>query len=310
MSILPATNLYPQSSIAGFNYYQASDNSLQWRILYQKNDGSIRGMVGDSDSADLVGPGIAKLGTPIASVSFKTATTNGSHNFYLNNSNEVCVASVRFTNQGPLKDPSGNTFKARPDSRLGVFVWVVNNTPHLRLAYQLTGGEVQQINWDGNPSFAFTYAGKSPPTMGGTSLAFLNQSPLGVDQYFRGYYQHSNNTIMELVNEPSNNYIGTFNQNLTSKTRITANYPAMHQSTFQRGQGQVGVYWVNPDSTVSKCLWANGAWGAKQDLPNTIRVAPNSDFMVFSWVPANSLSPVKERIIWVGTDGKMHAQYL
>jgi len=280
-------------------------------MLYQKNDGSIRGLVGDSDSGDLVAPGIAKLGTPISSLSYVSSAGNGSHNFYLNNSNEVCVASVRWTNQGPLKDPSGNTFKARPDSRIGSFVWVVNGTPHIRLAYQLTSGEVQQINWDGNPNFTFTLSNKSPATMGGTSLAFLNQAPAGVDQYFRGYYQHSNNTMMELVNEPSKNYIGSFTQDVPIKTRIAATYPATHQVSFPRGQGQVGVYWVNADNTVSKRIRdSNGNWGAKQDLPNTIRVANNSDFLVFSWAPAGALTPVKERIVWVGTDGKMRGQYL
>ena len=128
--------------------------------------------------------------------------------FYINNDNEICVFSVGFKFQGRLRDEYGRTLKARADSQLGAFSWVVNNTAHIRIAYQLENNRVHQINWDGNANFRWANSNTSPATLHGTSMSFINQSPTGEDQFFRGYYQHTNYSILELINLPDRGYIG------------------------------------------------------------------------------------------------------
>jgi hypothetical protein len=308
-TIIKTNNLYKNSSIGGFLFYYPTSTSVEWRIFYQRADGALEAMVGDTGPQAVVQPGIARLGTPIVSI-FHTSTLGaGSNNFYFNTNNEVCVYSNGQLGQtGPLKDASGNTFKARSNSSLAAFVWVVNKTSHIRIAYQLDTNEVQQINWDGNANFQWVLSpNKSPATLDGTSLSFLNQSPSGEDQYFRGYYQHTDNTIMELINEPGQGYVGNFYQPLSNRTRISASYPAQLNAKFPRAQGQVSVFWVNGDGSVSRRIWNNGSWSGVLGLPDSsIRVNQNSGLLAWSWVPSNATSPITQRILYIGTDGQLH----
>ncbi|KAF2257607.1 hypothetical protein CC78DRAFT_549785 [Lojkania enalia] len=297
-TVIKTNNLHKESSVGGFLFYYPGKPDVEWRIFYQRSDGAIEAMVGDTGPQQVLAPGVAKLGTPIISTFHTSSVGQGSTTFYINTSNEVCVFSYGgLSFNGTLKEPNGNTFKARSDSGLAAFVWVVNNTSHIRIAYQLNSNEVQQINWDGNSAFTWTYASRSPPTMQGSSMSFINQSPSGQDQYFRGYYQHTDNSIMELVDEPSQGYVGSFNQSLSNKTRISASYPAQGLQKFARAQGQVGVFWVNADGTISRRTWNNGSWSGTENLNNAIKVNQNSGLLAWSWVPPTATSPVKERII-------------
>jgi hypothetical protein len=101
---------------------------------------------------------------------------------------------------------------------------------------------------------------------------------------------------------------GDFYQSLYNKTRVAASYPATGSVKFPRATGPVSVFWVNGDGTVSRRVW-NYGWGGVTNLDSSVRVNQDSGLLAWSWVPPNALGPVSERILYVGTDGRLHGYY-
>ena len=223
-------------------------------------------------------------------------------------------------------------------------MWIpTGDKPHVRVAFQDKDNCVQQINHDANDGFTFEVAAKSPPTLSGTSLAFINQGPKKENQYFRGYYQYENTStllllslfpscsqaskrtscllhilrqakltlskVMELVNEPARPgylpYQGSFTQSVTGKAKIGATYPSVTLSMdFPRAKGPVIVYWSKPDGTLSKRMLLNDQWTGENVLPSNVNVSGGGGFLPLSYCPQGALGPVKERIYWVA-QGKL-----
>ena len=100
---------------------------------------------------------------------------------------------------------------------------------------------------------------------------------------------------------------GPFHQSLDHRTRIAASFPAQTGNhKFPRANGQVSVFWVNNDHTVSRRILNNHHWSGIQHLSSRIKVSPGGGLLAWSWVPPNAQRPVHERLNWVGSDGHLH----
>ena len=102
-------------------------------------------------------------------------------------------------------------------------------------------------------------------------------------------------------------YVGPFHQSLDHRTRIAASFPAQTGNhKFPRANGQVSVFWVNKDHTVSRRILNNHHWSGIQHLSSRIKLSPGGGLLAWSWVPPNAQRPVHERLNWIGSDGHLH----
>ena len=196
------------------------------------------------------------------------------------------------------------------------------------MCFQKPDGAIQQVDWDNaKDNFGYVPRGTSPSTLLGTYLAFVNQSARGEPQYFRGFYQHTDNTLMELIDEPSQGYIGKCanpselsscphevliivggppsrpaGTNINgSKAEPTKTAIAASTVPTARKQGHVGVYWVTHGGTLTRCAFSNGQWGSPAPLDVSVR--EGAGMLAQAWMEGSQL---KEVLIGMGNDEKMY----
>ena len=164
-----------------------------------------------------------------------------------------------------------------------------------RVCFQKPDNTIQELCWDGSEDNHYTNGVIVPAALPGTSLAFINHSIGGKDQYFRGFYQSAVGTIKQRLNEPKYDFIGTniFSIPIPKGSRLSAN-----TAPTGRAKGHVGVYWQD-DGGVTRCARDNetGLWGQPTEVAK-VETKPGKGLLVLAWNPENS-DEVKERVVYI-----------
>lgn len=252
----------------------------------------------------MVPAGRAKLETPMATVMF---TWNGqacSRTYYIGTNNEVRVFGVT---GGRLHDgqlDSGGFFAATY-SRIGAVAWADASNPHIRIYFQRPDDHIQEIVYDGKPGEEYHNGHLFPIPIKGTALAFICQprsarKPNENGICIRGYYQHSDLRIMEIVWD-GEWHAGEFingNCQVEKDTHITASVSS------GKDIGQVCVYWTNSCGafhSVTECIWRGGKW--QHPIPIAVCLSSSSSrLLCCSHIP-NGSTQTCVRLFFMGCNG-------
>lgn len=314
MSHIPAENLPPTAAIVGGSFI----NGKSIRIFYRRGDGKLGAVYSDDKGNNWASQIIvqatdkAKSDTPLSLVLFRWDGGQAtSRIFFLGPDNSIGWYGVKGGNfdSGKVLLKDGSPVITAPYSKLGSFVWTEKDTPHIRIAYQRPDNTIAQLNWDGSSDFRFTASDATSPATGqGTALAFVNQAPPNTPQYFRGYYEHSNNQLMELINEPNQGYVGTMingDNTIPPNAVIAASVVPVQNPK----QGRISVCWQNAQSGITRCIF-NGSWQTPQAVPQVGLLSGGSFTTISYYTKDGDPSSIEERLVWMGQDSKLYTKIL
>lgn len=297
-------DVHPKTYIAGSQF----NNGRSYRGFYQSSNGGIHAFTTDNFGAtwnggngyEVVPPGRAKMETPMATVMFTWNGQPQSRTFYIGQNNEVRAFGVA----GKIYDGRINRgeFVAAPYSRIGAVAWATGATPHIRIYYQATDDHIQEIVFDGSNNDQYYQGHAFPTPLKGTALSFICQprAPGSQSITIRGYYQHTDLRIMEVVWDGSW-HAGTFingDCQVESQTHITASLSSA------KDIGQICVYWTNSCAgfhSVTECIKRDGSW----QTPKLITVccaASTPRLLCCAHVPEKSTQTCV-RLFFVGLNG-------
>ncbi|TAQ86873.1 hypothetical protein B7494_g4792 [Chlorociboria aeruginascens] len=223
------------------------NNGRSYRIFYQSPDGAIHAFFTDNfgaqwgggDQQVMVGKDNPMMQTPLSTVMFTDSKGQAcSRTFYLGKNHDVRVFGVTGGRAFDGRVNKGE-FIAADYSRVGAIAWTAGGHVHLRVYYQATDDHIQEICFDGDRGDTYTKGHAFPTPLKGTALAFICIPPKsGGGPVLKGYYQHSDLRIMEIIWDGSW-HAGTF---INGNCAVAAQ---SHISACISSLGQISVYWTN-----------------------------------------------------------------
>jgi len=169
---------------------------------------------------------------------------------------------------------------------------------NFRVYYQASDDHIQEICFDSDCGDNYTRGHTFPIPLKGSALAFIcTPSKTGGMPVLRGFYQHSDLRIMEVVWD-GNWHAGAFiNGNCTVESQS-------HISACISSLGQICVYWTNHCGTfhsVTECICKDGNWL----VPKLISVCCSKEgprLLCCAHVPEKP-AQTRVRLFFVGCNG-------
>ncbi|KAL6702528.1 hypothetical protein ACN47E_001567 [Coniothyrium glycines] len=296
------TDIHPQSHIGGFQF----NSGRSYRIFYQDNSGIIHachtdnwgGKWGSGDGVKCTEPGEALVPTPLVSIIYSTKQGGHSRTFYITKDYKIAVFAVNGGKNGVIGD-----WTTAPYSRLGGISWAYNNIGHIRIYFQRPDDHIQELCWDDEGEFRTGHVFPCPKK--GTALSFLNLAPKASTPIIRGYYQHTNDHLLEVRWDNGTWYPGP----LSVGPIKSEGYDTAHISACVSTAGVVAQYWAVASA---HCHLTYERWEENGKCKGSDKgrcIVPcfskgNPHFLATCHVPENS-NQTRVRMFFVGCNGKL-----